>query len=51
MTKGRMRRLLVVSPYGIGIRDLLLNEDLGRYLTKTFLLDLVTPIHIAETHT
>ena len=40
---GGRDRLLIVAPYGIALRDLLLNEDLSAYLTSRFDLDVMSP--------
>lgn len=35
--------MLIVAPYGLGLRDLILNDELGAYLTSRFDVDIVSP--------
>lgn len=42
-------RILVVLPYGMCFRNIVLNADLWNYLTKTYAIDLMTPLRIANT--
>ena len=40
--------ILIVTPYGIGLRDTLLNKDFHQYLTNQFNIDVLSPFHIKD---
>jgi hypothetical protein len=42
------QKMLIVAPYGIGLRDLLMNETLGSYLRDQYDLDVITPSVISD---
>lgn len=44
----RRPRLLAVLPYGMALRNILLNAPLWSYLTRTFAIDLVTPVELVN---
>jgi len=41
-------RILIVAPYGIGLRDLLLNEALGSHLREQYELDVLSPFRFPD---
>ena len=42
-------RILLVAPYGIALRDLLLIKELSGFLTETFDIDVLTEVNFADT--
>ena len=40
--------ILIVTPYGIGLRDTLLNKEFYGYLADHFNIDVLSPFHIQD---
>ena len=42
------RKLLIVAPYGVGLRDVLFNVDLSDYIRENYSVDVITPLSFKD---